>query len=56
MTMKVSCKSQPLLLMVVGAKGAVGSTFAIVAAAMSHQPESILPSLTTGQMFSYLNL
>lgn len=56
MTTEVSFKSQPLLLMVAGAKGAVGSTFAVVAAAMRHETESILPSLTTGQMFSYLNL
>ena len=54
MNMTHSSKSQPLLLMVVGAKGAVGSTLAVVVAAMSQQPESILPSLTTAQMLSGL--
>jgi myo-inositol-1-phosphate synthase len=49
-----SSKSQPLLLMVAGAKGAVGSTLAVVAAAMSQRPELILPSLTTEQMLSDL--
>jgi myo-inositol-1-phosphate synthase len=49
-----SSKSQPLLLMVAGAKGAVGSTLAVVAAAMSQRPESILPSLTTAQILSEL--
>jgi myo-inositol-1-phosphate synthase len=47
-------KSQPLLLLVTGAKGAVGSTLAVVAAAISQRPESILPSLTTAQMLSDL--
>jgi myo-inositol-1-phosphate synthase len=54
MNMTDSSKSQPLLLMVAGAKGAVGSTLAVVAAAMSQRPESILPSLTTAQMLSDL--
>jgi myo-inositol-1-phosphate synthase len=40
--------------MVAGAKGAVGSTLAVVVAAMSQRPESILPSLTTVQMLSDL--
>jgi myo-inositol-1-phosphate synthase len=54
MNMRDSSKSLPLLLMVAGAKGAVGSTLAVVVAAMSHRPESILPSLTTGQMLADL--
>jgi myo-inositol-1-phosphate synthase len=47
-------KSQPLLLLVAGAKGAVGSTLAAVVAAMSQRPESILPSLTTAEILSDL--
>lgn len=47
-------KSQPLLLMVAGAKGAVGSTLTVAAAAMRRNPEAVLPSLTTGQLFPYL--
>lgn len=55
MTTTDSSKSQPLLLMVAGAKGAVGSTLAVQVAAMGHRPEWILPSLTTGKMFSYMD-
>jgi myo-inositol-1-phosphate synthase len=54
MNMTDSFKSQPLLLIVAGAKGAVGSTLAVVSAAMSQRPESILPSLTTAQILSDL--
>jgi len=54
MIMTDSSTSQPLLLIVAGAKGAVGSTLAVVVAAMSQRPESILPSLTTAQMLSDL--
>ena len=54
MNMTDFSKSQPLLLLVTGAKGAVGSTLAVVAAAISQRPESILPSLTTAQMLSDL--
>jgi len=54
MNMKDFSKSQPLLLLVAGAKGAVGSTLAVVVAAMSQRPESILPSLTTAEMLSDL--
>ena len=54
MSMTKSSKSQPLLLMVAGAKGAVGSTLAVVVAAMSQRPEAILPSLTTAQMLADL--
>ena len=54
MNMTNSSESQPLLLMVAGAKGAVGSTLAVVVSAMSQRPESILPNLTTAQMLSDL--
>jgi len=54
MIMTDSSTSQPLLLIVAGAKGAVGSTLAVVVAAMPQRPESILPSLTTAQMLSDL--
>ena len=54
MTESEFSKSQPLLLLVAGAKGAVGSTLAVAATAMRSQPEGVLPSLTTGQMFTYL--
>lgn len=46
--------SRPLLLVIAGAKGAVGSTIAAAVAAMKEAPESILPSLTTHNRFSYL--
>ena len=46
-------KPQSLLLMVAGAKGAVASTVAVAAAVMRKKPEAILPSLTTGNSFSY---
>jgi myo-inositol-1-phosphate synthase len=54
MNMTDFSKSQPLLLLVAGAKGAVGSTLAAVVAAMSQRPESILPSLTTAEVLSDL--
>jgi myo-inositol-1-phosphate synthase len=47
-------KSSPLLLLVAGAKGAVGSTLAIALAVMQKSPESVLPCLTTGKRFAYL--
>ena len=53
--MKDSQESQPILLMVAGAKGAVGSTLAVLVTAMAHSPESVLPNLTTTQMFSHLD-
>jgi myo-inositol-1-phosphate synthase len=49
-------ESTSLLLMVAGAKGAVGSTLAAAIAAMERDPEVILPSLTTGDKFEYLGL
>jgi myo-inositol-1-phosphate synthase len=46
--------SRPLLLLVAGAKGAVSSTLAAAIAAMKKRPDTILSSLTTGNMFSHL--
>jgi len=46
--------SPSLLLLVAGAKGAIGSTLATALAVMQKSPESILPSLTTGKRFAYL--
>jgi myo-inositol-1-phosphate synthase len=46
--------SNSLLLLVAGAKGAVGSTLAVALAAMHQDPESVLPSLTTGHLFAGL--
>lgn len=46
--------SQSLLLLVAGAKGAVGSTLAAAVAALQQKPETILPSLTTADTFPYL--
>ncbi len=54
MTMSDLSKSQSLLLMVAGVKGAVGSTLTVAAAAMRENPESVLPSLMTADMFPYL--
>ena len=45
-----------LFLLIAGAKGAVGSTVAAAAAAMRFNPELILPSLSTGHLFSDLGL
>jgi myo-inositol-1-phosphate synthase len=43
-----------LLVLVAGAKGAVASTLAAAVTVMQHDPASVVPSLTTGQLFSYL--
>ena len=43
-----------LLLLVAGAKGAVASTLAVALAAMRRDPASVLPSLTTGNIFADL--
>ena len=43
-----------LLLLVAGAKGAVASTLAVALAAMRQDSASVLPSLTTGNMFDSL--
>ena len=45
---------RPLLLMVAGVKGAVGSTIAAAAAALQTDPSAVLPGLTTGDKFSFL--
>ncbi|MGD0623483.1 MAG: inositol-3-phosphate synthase [Thermodesulfobacteriota bacterium] len=45
---------KPLLLIVAGVKGAVGSTLAVAVAALRKKPESVLPSLTTGNLFPYI--
>jgi len=47
-------KSRSLLLMIAGAKGAVASTVAVAVAAMGKDPDTVLPSLTTRNSFSYL--
>ncbi len=47
-------KSGSLLLLVAGAKGAVASTLAAALAAARRDPASVLPSLTTGNMFDAL--
>ena len=44
-------KSGPLLLILAGAKGAVGSTVAVAVAALRKDCGRILPSLTTGGLF-----
>jgi myo-inositol-1-phosphate synthase len=46
--------SRPLLLLIAGAKGAVSSTLAVAIAAMKKRSDTILPSLTTGNIFSFL--
>jgi myo-inositol-1-phosphate synthase len=46
--------SSPILLIVAGAKGAVGSTLAAAVAALQENPEAILPSLTTAEKFFFL--
>ncbi len=48
--------AQKLLLLIAGAKGAVGSTVAAAAAVMHKRPELILPSLSTEHLFSNLDL
>ncbi len=48
--------AQKLLLLIAGAKGAVGSTVAAAAAVMQKSPELILPSLSTEHLFSNLDL
>lgn len=55
MTASDSSNSQSLLLMIAGAKGAVGSTVAVASTAMRYQPELVLPSLTTNHMLPGLD-
>jgi myo-inositol-1-phosphate synthase len=47
-------ESKPLILLVAGAKGAVGSTVAVAVETVRKNPRTILPSLTTANMFPYL--
>lgn len=47
-------KSRSLLVMIAGAKGAVGSTVAAAVAAMQKNPDIILPCLITRNSFVYL--
>lgn len=54
MTNPPNAPSGSVLLMIAGAKGAVGSTVAAAVGAMKNNPELILPSLTTRNRFSYL--
>jgi len=54
MTNSNDSKPRSLLLMIAGAKGAVASTVAVAAAAMGKNPETVLPSVTTRNSFSYI--
>lgn len=47
-------KSRSLLIIIAGAKGAVGSTVAAAVAAMQKNPDVVLPSLITRNSFVYL--
>jgi len=39
--------AQDILLLVAGLKGAIGSTLAVAIQALNHEPETVLPYLTT---------
>ena len=54
MTRSYHSNNPHLLLLVAGAKGAVASTLAVALAAMQSDAASVLPSLTTGNMFARL--
>ncbi|MBW2412208.1 MAG: inositol-3-phosphate synthase, partial [Deltaproteobacteria bacterium] len=54
MNTSVPQRSRPLLLLVAGAKGTVASTLAVAITAMQRDPDTILPSLTTGKLFTHL--
>jgi len=47
-------KTSQIFLLIAGAKGAVGSTVAAAVAVMQHNPNMVLPSLSTANLFSYL--
>ena len=51
MTKSPQEKSRPLLLLLAGAKGAVGSTVAVAIAALRKDSRTILPSLMTADLF-----
>jgi myo-inositol-1-phosphate synthase len=55
MTVSNPSNSQSLLLMIAGAKGAVGSTVAVASTAMRYQPELVLPNLTTKHLLPGLD-
>ena len=44
--------SRPLLLLIAGAKGAIGSTLALAAQIIQHQPDLIAPYLTTAELWT----
>ena len=54
MTRSYQFNKTSLLLLVAGAKGAVASTLSVALAAMQSDIASVLPSLTTGNMFACL--
>jgi myo-inositol-1-phosphate synthase len=54
MTISDHFESRPLLLLIAGAKGAIGSTLAVAAAACRHDPAAIASHLTTEPVFSDL--
>jgi myo-inositol-1-phosphate synthase len=54
MTNSDHLKPRSLLLLVAGAKGAVASTLAVAVAILQKDPDTLLPSLTTGNRFPYL--
>ena len=47
--------SRPLLLLIAGAKGAIGSTLALASLVMQRQPESIAPYLMTADLWDDAN-
>lgn len=49
-----SDRTPKLLLLVAGAKGAIGSTLAAAVAAMQENPQLVLPGLTTADKFPFL--
>jgi myo-inositol-1-phosphate synthase len=51
---KMSDRSPRLLLLVAGAKGAIGTTLATAVAAMQTVPQTVLPGLTTADRFAFL--
>jgi myo-inositol-1-phosphate synthase len=54
MTQLDKTNADSLMLLIAGAKGAVASTLAVAIAAMKQNPASVLPSLTTGHLFTCL--
>jgi myo-inositol-1-phosphate synthase len=46
--------NQPLLILIAGAKGAIGSTIAAAICLMQDKPDMVLPSLTTSDEFDFL--